>query len=116
MLGGEFGGEGVRLLVDQEVHPALAVDGDRARLVAQHRGKAHLAEVVVQFAAAAGRGGEFHELETIDAHRVLEGRDLHARIGCVRYGMGLGVHERLQQRCRTRGSRTRCGRKKDPRE
>ena len=36
--GGEVGGEAVRILVDEEVDAALAVHGDRPRLVLQHRG------------------------------------------------------------------------------
>jgi hypothetical protein len=43
--GGEVGGERIRILVDQEVDAALAVDGDRPRPVPEHRGETHPAEV-----------------------------------------------------------------------
>ena len=51
----------------------------------QHRGETHAPEVVVEQRALAFRRGELDELEPVDAHRVLEGGDLHAEVG-------LGVH------------------------
>src|SRR3546814_17190873 len=44
----EVGGERIRILVEQEVHSALAIDRDRPALVAQHRGEAHAREVVAR--------------------------------------------------------------------
>ena len=48
-----------------------------------------LAEVVVQQLALAGRRGELDELEAVDAHRVLEGGDLHAEVGLGVHGIAL---------------------------
>ena len=63
-------------------------------LVVQDGAEAHLAEVVVQQRALALRRGELDELETVDAHRIFEGDDLHAEIGLgVWAGRGgLGAH------------------------
>jgi hypothetical protein len=58
--------------------------------VAQRRGETHLAEVIVQQVALALGRGEFDELEAVDAHRVLEGRDLHAEVGAL--GLRLCAH------------------------
>jgi len=101
--GGEVGGEGIGILVDEEIHAALAVDGDRAGPVAQHGSEAHAAEVVVQGRGAIGRRGEFDELEPVDSHRVLEGGDLHAEVG-------LGAHGRASWNGREADLRTRDGR------
>ena len=85
MLRGEVGRERIRLLVDEEVDAVLAVDGDRARAMLQDRAETHALEQRMQFGGLAGRRRELDELEPVDAHRVLEGGDLHAEVG-------LGVH------------------------
>ena len=93
---GEIGGERIRILVDQEVDAALAIHRDRPRLVAQRRGEAHLAEVVVQQLALPLRRGEFDELEAVDAHRVLERGDGHAEVGALGLGLRLCAHGGLR--------------------
>src|SRR3546814_8804622 len=79
MLFREVGGERIRILVEQEVHPALAIDRDRPALVAQHRAEAHAGEVVVHGLALALGRGELDELEAVDAHRGPERGDGHAQ-------------------------------------
>src|SRR3546814_322535 len=73
----EVGRERIRILVEQEVHPSLAVDRDRPALVAQHGGEAHAGEIVVNGLALALGRGELDEFEAVDAHRVLERGDGH---------------------------------------
>ena len=103
MGGGEIGRERIRVFVEQKVHPALAIHGDRAAAMAQHRGEAHLAEVVVQLRGLAGGGGEFDEFEPVDAHRIFEGGDLHARVRARCSGVRLCAHRRFSTLGRPRG-------------
>src|SRR5690606_24064725 len=91
---GEVGGEGLRILVEQEVDRALAEQGDRPGAVPRHGGEAELAQVVGHGLALPGRRGELDELEAVDAHRVLEGGGLHAQVRGV--GLGLRVHGDLR--------------------
>ncbi len=48
MLARELGGEALRILVDEEIHPALTIDRDRTLAVAIDGLKAHLPEQPVQ--------------------------------------------------------------------
>src|SRR3546814_19956912 len=101
----EVGGERVRVFVEQEVHPALAVDRDRPGLVAQHRAEAHSGEVVVHGLALPFGRGELDELEAVDAHRVLERGDGHAQVRALA-GLRLRAHGGLLGDVATR---RRCG-------
>ena len=80
------GGEGIGIFVDQEVDPALAVNGDGPGLVVHYRGESHLAEIVVQQLALTLWSGEFDEFEAVDTHRIFERGDLHAKIGLCAHG------------------------------
>src|SRR5690606_441988 len=81
-----------RLLVDKEVDAALTVYRNSTLPVSQYGGESHVPEVVVQPVSLPGRCGELDELEAVDAHRVLEGGDLHARIGRAGCGGDVDVH------------------------
>src|SRR3546814_7816806 len=87
----EVGRERIRILVEQEVHPSLAVDRDRPALVAQHGGEAHAGEIVVHGLALALGRGELDEFEAVDAHRVLERGDGHAQVRALA-GLRLRTH------------------------
>src|SRR5699024_8100083 len=63
--GGELAGEGILRFVDQKVHPALAVERDRLRLVPAHGGEAELLKQIVQQRRI--RCGVLDELELLDA-------------------------------------------------
>ena len=59
--------EGIRLLVDQEIDPTLAIQGDRAAAMTGNRRETHAAEQRMQ---AGGIGGsKFDKLEAVDAQR-----------------------------------------------
>src|SRR3546814_10655782 len=66
----EVGRERIRILVEKEVHPYLAVDRDRPALVAQHGGEAHAGEIVVHGLALAPGRGEIDEFEEIGREHV----------------------------------------------
>src|SRR5690606_24407680 len=87
VLGGEVGGEGVGLLIEQEVDRALAEQGDRALAVLRHRGEAELLQVLAHAWALALRRGELDELEAVDSHRGLESGDFHAEVGLGAHGV-----------------------------
>src|SRR5690606_8665582 len=86
VLRGEARGERIRILVDEEGAIALPVGVDGAGPVARDLDETQLAEVVVQVAELLLRGGVFDEFEAVDAHRVLESGDLHAKIGLCAHG------------------------------
>ena len=69
MRGDEAEAVGARLLVDEIVDVALAIDGDLFGPVAGDRHIAHQLEQRVQFLGL--RVGVFDELETVGAHRVV---------------------------------------------
>src|SRR3546814_11089959 len=71
----EVGGERVRVFVEQEVHPALAVDRARPGLVEQHRAEAHSGEVVVHGLALPFGRGELAYLEAVEAIGRPSGRE-----------------------------------------
>ncbi len=71
MRGNEVMAVGIRLLIDDIVDVALAIDRDLFRLVAGDRRIAHQLEQAVQLFRM--RVGIFDELETIRAHRIVGG-------------------------------------------
>ncbi len=88
---GEIGGEGIRILVHEEVHAALAVQRQRAAAMARHRRETHALEQRLQ-QRRVGRG-ELDEFKPVDAHRILELGRLHAEIGLGAHGWLLeGLH------------------------
>src|SRR5690606_42044660 len=86
MFGREARSERFRLLVEQEVDRALAVQGDVARLVLRHGGEAEVLQVGAHRVALALRRSELVELETVDPHRVLEGGDGHSKVRLCAHG------------------------------
>ena len=86
VLGGEVGGEGIGIFVDQECAVALAIGADCAGLVTRHHREAHPAEVIVKLLRLPRRRGEFDELEAVDAHGIFERGDLHAGGGLCAHG------------------------------
>jgi len=70
VFGREVRGQAARLAVDDEVDPALAVQQHVLGAVARHQREAQHLEVRLDH---VGRGrGELHELEALQAHRVVE--------------------------------------------
>ena len=56
-------------------------------------GEAQRLEIGAHRRALPGRRGEFHELEAVDAHRVVEGRDPHSEVGLRVHGLpASGLH------------------------
>ncbi|MNC35786.1 hypothetical protein D3C75_842810 [compost metagenome] len=70
VLGGEVGGEALRLLVEDQVDVALAVQVHVLGAVGGDLGEAHHGED--GFQGVRRRGGEFDELEAHQAHRVFK--------------------------------------------
>ena len=71
MRGDEVEAVGARLLVDEIIDIALAIDGDFLGSMVGDRHIAHQLEQRVQFFGL--RVGVFDELETVGAHRVVGG-------------------------------------------
>src|SRR5690606_3579456 len=90
VLGGDIGREPTRLPAEPEVGRALAEQGDLAVAMLRDSDEAELLQVVAHARTLARGRGELDELETVDAHRVLEGGDLHPEVGAL--GLGLGSH------------------------
>jgi len=70
VLGGEIGRQAVRLAIDDEVDRALAKERDVLRAVARDLGEAEQREHALE--RARRRRGELDELESHQAHRVVE--------------------------------------------
>jgi hypothetical protein len=62
VLGGKVGRKGIGIFVDQEVHTALAIHGDRAALVLEHRREAHVLEQCMQLATARAGCGKLGKM------------------------------------------------------